>query len=467
MSNTIQFDVSFRNPGQSQQVKNPERIKILVLGGFSGRRSASSTQQHRVLNIDCDNLEQRMRQLSPSLDLSVGENVDFKLHIEFSELEDFHPDKLYDRVELFDELRNLRTNLSNPQTFAETARSFTGETALPSSRSEPSPETGSSSFADLLNKPGIQDRSAVQTHPVVAALIRKFVTSNMVDEPGEQDRLLQSVDTTLSIQMRQILHHEDFQALESAWKGLDFLVRELELGAELSLHILDLSKQQLAAELSSPDLKVDSALYKTLVTEAGVPGTEPWNLVVGLYNFAMSDLSHLSSIANLARRAGTTFMTGLSVQRLPSEPDPGWETMQHSQGASNLCLCTPGFLLRLPYGTNTGEIDRFEFEEMPQPPIYGHYLWGNAALVCAALIAKSLGCDELCPGSITQLDGLPVHSYRLQGEYEMTPCGGIWLSDSDARRLIELGVIPVLSVKNSDAVRVMGFQTLAGGPVFV
>lgn len=470
MLNTIQFDVSFKKPGHLERSRNSRQFKLLVMGDFSGHRSTVLTPVgHHALSVDCDNLEQRVHQIGPALDLSFCDSPASSLHIEFARLEDFHPDSLYDRVELFSELRNLRKKLLNPRTFAEAARSITGDEVHTSPRPEPPTVTGSDTFANLLGKPVIQDRTAAQPHPAVARLIRKFVSPHIVEESApEQGRLVESVDEAVSGQMREILHHDDFQALESAWRGVDFLVRELELDSELSIHLLDLPKSRWVAELPESGLSEDSALYKTLVTDAGgTPGTEPWNLIVGLYNFAMSDIDLLNSIADLARHAGTTFITGISYPGLLVEPDPGWESLRQSQGAANLCLCTPGLLLRLPYGASTDEIDRFEFEEMPAGPVHEHYLWGSAALVCAALIAKSLGHDDFRTGGITQLDGLPVHSYRIQGETEMTPCGGAWLSESEAERLIQQGVIPVLSVKNTDAVRVIGFQSLAGGPVLV
>jgi type VI secretion system protein ImpC len=470
MPKPIQFDVSFKKPGQSERGRNPRQFRLLVMGDFSGHRSIVRTPAGcHALRVDCDNLEQRMREISPALDLSFQDRPASSLHIEFSRIEDFHPDNLYDRVECFNELRTLRKNLLNPDTFAEAARSITGEEAASPSRSEPPATAGSDTFADLLGKPVIQDRRAVQPHPAVAGLIRKFVAPHVVQEPGpEQDRLVESADKAMSAQMREILHHPDFQALESAWKSLDFLVRELELDDALSIHLLDLSKSRWTSELPGSGLPEDSALYETLVTEAGgTPGTEPWNLMVGLYNFTPSEIGLLSSIAELARRAATTFMTGISYPGVLAEPDQDWESLRKSPGAANLCLATPGLLLRLPYGASTDEIDRFEFEEMPEGPAHEHYLWGSAALVCAALIAQSTGREDIRPGSLTRLDGLPVHSYRVQGEYQMTPCGGAWLSESEAERLIRKGVVPVLSVKNTDAVTIIGFQSLAGGPVWV
>lgn len=469
MSSSLHFDVSFKKPGNLQR-KDAPRSKIIVMGNFSGQNSGSASLLGiRTFSVDCDNFEERMRQLSPCLDLAFGDTQDSVVHLEFGSLEDFHPDRLYERVELFNELRSLRKNLLDPKTFSKAAKQITGEEVpVAASRPEPQPTGGSDTFAELLGKPVIQDRSATQLHPAVSALLRKFVTPHVVDEPGpEQDRLVESVDTAVSEQMRAILHHEEFQSLEAAWRSLDYLVRELELDECLTLHILDLSKSQLAAELAA-GLQRDSWLYKTFITEAGgIAGTEPWDLIVGLYDFTMNDTALLNSIGDLARQADTTLMSGISYESVSTEADQDWENLRRSDAAAHLCLASPGLLLRLPYGANTDEIDCFEFEEVSSDPVLRHYLWGSAGLVCGVLLGKTLGREGVRPGSILQLDGLPVHTYRARDEYKMTPCGGAWLSDSDANRLIRLGITPVLSVRNSDAVRLLGFQSLAGGPISV
>lgn len=469
MPNTIDFNVSFDKPGRSGSIKDPQIFKILVLGDFTGSRSShSSLSEQKLLNVDLDNLEERLQQLRPELDLSLPSDPESNIHIGFQELEDFHPDRIYDQVGVFQELRDLRKHLLDPATFAEAARQINAEEDPFVPERKDTANTANDSFSDLLGKPVTRNGPAIQ-HPGVAKLIRKFVNPHIVGEPNpEQDRLVESVDDAVSMQMREILHHNDFQALESTWRGLDFLVRELELGAELSISILDISKSQWSSEILENNLQVDSPLYTTLITEAGdIPGTKAWSLIVGLYNFEITDSRLLNSIGNLAGHAGTPFISGFSYRSQPTEPDTDWKLLQHSQAGTYIGLCTPGILLRLPYGENTDEIDRFEFEEMPEGPVHEYYLWGNAALACVALVGQSFnqGGGDLCPGSTAQLGGLPVHSYKIDGEYEMTPCGGRWISDSNAEQWAKQGIIPVLSVKNSDSVRVTGLHSLAGGPL--
>jgi hypothetical protein len=44
----------------------------------------------------------------------------------------------------------------------------------------------------------------------------------------------------------------------------------------------------------------------------------------------------------------------------------------------------------------------------------------------------------------------------------MKPCAEAWLVDRAAEVLVQQGLIPCLSIKHRDAVRVAGFQSLAG-----
>lgn len=53
------------------------------------------------------------------------------------------------------------------------------------------------------------------------------------------------IDNKLSEQINLILHHPEFQALESAWRGLHYLVNNTETDEKLKLRFMDLSKDEL------------------------------------------------------------------------------------------------------------------------------------------------------------------------------------------------------------------------------
>src|SRR5215472_4926358 len=95
-----------------------------------------------------------------------------------------------------------------------------------------------------------------------------------------------------------------------------------------------------------------------------------------------------------------------------------WGALRKLPEASYAGLALPRFLLRLPYGKETDPAELFDFEEMPQSTAHEDYLWGNPAFVCAALLAQAFSKEgwRMRPGTIRQIDGLPLHAYQENGE---------------------------------------------------
>src|SRR2546425_1795568 len=102
-------------------------FRVLLIGDWSGRAnrglSASSEELKawRPLLVDRDNLDQIMARLGVKLHLPLTSDGSQSLTIAFNQLDDFHPDRLFNRLEIFDSLRRTRAKLSNPKTFAESA----------------------------------------------------------------------------------------------------------------------------------------------------------------------------------------------------------------------------------------------------------------------------------------------------------------------------------------------------------
>src|SRR5262249_26534507 len=69
-----------------------------------------------------DNLDSLLSRLGAELHLPVAEDGSLSLTIRFSELADFHPDSIFERVEIFGALRQTRARLRNPKTFDDAAR---------------------------------------------------------------------------------------------------------------------------------------------------------------------------------------------------------------------------------------------------------------------------------------------------------------------------------------------------------
>jgi type VI secretion system protein ImpC len=270
-------------------------------------------------------------------------------------------------------------------------------------------------------------------------VIRAIVAPHIVPRPDpRQPDVLRQLDDSAGRQMRDILHHPEFQSLESAWRSLFLLVRRLETGEDLQLSIVDAGRPDLAA----------------------ISIEEPFAVCVTLYQYSDSEaeVNTLLRLGDLARRNGGVIIGA-------AEPGEGaqWLRLRRHALAPWIGLAWPRFLLRLPYGENTSSTDLFDFEEMPQPPEHAGYLWGNPAVAAACLLGEAVSRGGR-PGSILELDGMPVHTWREDGESVMQPCAERWMTESDAAGMLSQGVMPLASLKGRDAVRLVGFRSVADPP---
>jgi predicted component of type VI protein secretion system len=251
-------------------------------------------------------------------------------------------------------------------------------------------------------------------------------------------------DAALGERMRGLLHHPRFQAVEAAWRGLDFVIRS-ESGDESGarIRIAHFPKSEAARDLLSAKSLGETRMHALL-------SARKWRAVIGLYEFGPdgADIEFLGRMALLGAHIGAPFVVEGSV-----DMGDHWEELRAIPEASYLGLALPRFLLRLPYGARTSAIDSFPFEEMPAPPVHGHYLWGNPALAFLTLLTS---------GGALNLEGLPLHTYQDDADWHATPCAEVWMTETQVLSLIDLGMMPLVSFRDSDRVRLAGFRAING-----
>ena len=138
-----------------------------------------------------------------------------------------------------------------------------------------------------------------------------------------------------------------------------------------------------------------------------------------------------------------------------------WHTLREQSYSRYLGLCFPRFLLRTPYGKASSPIESFDFEEMPHDQ-HLNYLWGNSAYLVALLLGQSYASYgwRFKPGIERQIDRMPTFYYEDEyGEKVLKPAAEILLTESDAQKLMGLGLLPVWSVADSDHIRVGPFRS--------
>jgi hypothetical protein len=271
--------------------------------------------------------------------------------------------------------------------------------------------------------------------------------------------------------MNCVLHHPDFQALESAWRGLDWLLGRAAKGGQVEVVLVDVSLPELASDLTASEDLSASGLYQLLIKKGmRGPRMDPWAVLVGNYTFQLTG-QHADVLGRVAKIAGHTaapFLTTVAPQVLEGafalSPDaaPAWQALRKLSEAALLGLVVPRFLLRLPYGENTKSIDKFSYEEQSRPPERSHYLWGNPALGCASLLAQAFykqgwGCKA---GAVLDLENLPIHVYTVDDEEEVT-LAEAWLVRPQTEQLVKQGIMPFLCVRGKGTMQLLRFLSLA------
>jgi type VI secretion system protein ImpC len=469
-----------------------EPFRVAVLGNFRGRGerdvdATSTLLQRSPVAVDRDNFDEVLAHFAPELTISLSETGP-ELSIRFQELDDFHPDRLFENLPLFRSLRETRRRLSDPATFREAARELWGPphhppTAAPPADTAPPVEAGGL-LDRILGEPQQMAPAPASRQDDLADYIRRVVAPHRI--PGadpRQPEALAQFDTAISGQMRAVLHHPDFQALEALWRGVLFVVRRVETDTRLRFYLLDVSRSELAADLETDRELEQTALYRLLVESAAETlGGTPWALLIGNEAFGPrpAELRRLQRLGRLARRAGGPWigaadplLVGCPGFGEAAEPDlwtaPGseeWDELRRSPDAAWLGLVLPRFLLRLPYGEHGEPCDSFRFEEADTGFGHERYLWGNPALACALLLAQSFSAAgwTMRPGAHVEIDRLPLHLVRYEGGIEAKPCAEAWMTERAATRILECGVMPLASIKDMDAVKLIRFQSVASPP---
>jgi len=491
MAGRLQFQFDFTHTGNAQR-REGSRNRILILGDYSGQNPDKTGLPSRTpKRVDVDDLDAVLKQIAPQLGITLDDGNEETL-IEFNELEDFHPDALYKRLPVFKTLRDLRGRLENPSTYAAAAEELKrggGVAPALADGFEPQasqPTTDDANLLDRLlgNPVAPSEPKPIQQADPIQVLIRQLVEPHLLKsvDLSQQLQFLSAIDDAVNQVMRKILHHPRFQALEAAWRGIDWLVGNIEDSEELQVFLLDVSKQELAEDFKqSQGLGEKTALYR-LLTESSlaVPGGEPWSLVVGLYAFGgdVDSLSLLALLGAVSARCGGYFLAGANTELLgcgslalnpdasdwpvpPADLAHDWQALRKSPAARSIGLALPRFMLRRPYGKNSNPVENFRFEEMPPRPAHETYLWGNPALICAEIIAREWleGDDE--PATVRDTGTLPFHIYDDGSGQAIKPCTEVYLNEKTAQVMLGSGIIPVLSMRNQDRAIVPRLMTIA------
>lgn len=309
------------------------------------------------------------------------------------------------------------------------------------------------------------------------------------DVTGTIEALIAAIDLKLTEQINEILHCSAFQRVESAWRGLHYLVSNTETDEQLKLRVMNISKVELYKTLKKYKGSAwdQSPLFKKLYEEEyGQFGGHPFGALVADYYFDNSgpDVDLLAQMAKICAAAHAPFIAGASpavmlmeswqelanprdIAKLFQTPEhAAWRALRESEDSRYIGLALPRFLARAPYGATSNPVDAFAFEEDTAEGDSSRYTWANAAYAMAANINRSFKDYGWCSRirgveSGGAVQRLPVHVFPTDDGGVDAKCPTeIGISDRREAELSKAGFLPLVHMKHSGMAAFIGAQSL-------
>ena len=294
------------------------------------------------------------------------------------------------------------------------------------------------------------------------------------------------IDQILTDQLNAIMHHPDFQALESSWIGLRDMVFGTETSTTLKLRLMNVTKKELLKDLETAVDHDMSVLFKKVYEEEyGTFGGNPYSLLIGDYYFGRhpQDMALLQRISKVAAAAHTPFITAVAPTMfdMTSFTDLGvprdlskifesaelttWRSFRDSEDSRYVSMVLPRYAARLPYGAKTKPVDSFNFEEDVDGRDHSKYLWGNSCYQLGLRITDAFAKYNWTTAirgveGGGKVSGLTAHTFKTDDGDTVLKCPTeVTITDRREKELNDLGFISIVNSKGSDFAAFFGGQT--------
>ncbi|KQN47507.1 type VI secretion system contractile sheath large subunit [Rouxiella silvae] len=340
-----------------------------------------------------------------------------------------------------------------------------------------------SSLGDINLFQDNQALSDVTTDERVTASVQVFL--QRLKQSGQKvERLNKSLldchiamlDEQISSQLDVVMHHPEFQRIESGWRGLKFLIDRTDFSQNVKIELLDVSKNALRQDFEDCPEIIQSGLYRhTYIQEYDTPGGEPIGSIISNYEFDASpqDIALLRNISKVSSAAhmpfigsvGPEFFLKKTMEDVAAIKDIGnyfdraeyikWKLFRESDDARYIGLTMPRVLGRLPYGPDTLPVRSFNYVEEVKGPDHEKYLWTNASFSFAANLVKSFIQNGWCvqirgPQAGGAVADLPIHLYDLGTGNQVKIPSEVMIPETREFEFANLGFIPLSYYKNRD-----------------
>ncbi|HXT08749.1 MAG TPA: type VI secretion system contractile sheath large subunit [Roseiarcus sp.] len=342
------------------------------------------------------------------------------------------------------------------------------------------------SFKPRSEQAATEVENAVQTLVTQALADSSLVKEDVISTIEE---MIARIDEKLTVQMNEVLHAKEFQQLESAWRGLHYLVFNSETDASLKIKVMNVGKTELYRHFKLfPGARWDqSPVFKAIYEqEFGTLGGEPYGALIADYHFSHSpaDISVMRDLSKIASASLAPLITGADpnllgmdswrelmnprdIGKLMDTPDyAAWKGLRDAVDSRYLALCMPRVLARLPYGAKSEPVHEFAFEEDTDGHDGSKYGWMNAAYAMATNINrafKEYGWTVRIRGvqSGGEVINLPTYTFPTDdGGVDLKCPTEIAITDRREAELSKAGFISICHRKNTDKAAFIGAQSV-------
>lgn len=290
------------------------------------------------------------------------------------------------------------------------------------------------------------------------------------------DGHIAALDEQISRQLDAVMHHPQFQSVESTWRGVKSLIDQTDFRQNVRIELLDVSKAHLIQDFDdAPEIAQSGLYFQTYTLEYDTPGGEPIASAISNYEFDRSpqDIALLRNISKVAAAAhmpfigsvGPAFFGKQTMEQVASIKDIAsyfdraeylkWKSFRDTDDARYIGLTMPKVLARLPYGPDTIPVRSFNYVEDVKGPDHERYLWTNASCAFAANMVKSFVNNGWCvqirgPQAGGAVTDLPIHLYDLGTGNQVKIPSEVMIPETREFEFANLGFIPLSYYKNRD-----------------
>lgn len=302
--------------------------------------------------------------------------------------------------------------------------------------------------------------------PLVLTQVSNSPTAlTLVQSETSLEAVIFGIDKLLSDTLNLIMHHSDFQQLESSWSGIFELIKLSHDDSNIGIHLCSISHNQLIVESQKQQPLMDTHLYKLLYkTTFNMPGGTPYDILIGDYHFdhRPTHVATLSMLAELCERTFCPFITSIKPSTLncdnwnelnskqdllnsyKSRDHIAWQQLR-TQAKSRFIYLTAGdYLARHTY-YRLHNYYEYQFDE--QIKCDEDYCWVNSAYAKARCIIRAYRQFGWCTAIRGYETGGKVDNLPLTDQLKATR---VAFSDDQEYALSQLGIVPFCHYINTN-----------------